>query len=59
MTKSAAMKAAARRSKREIYFVVFEDGEYDAADEYDLETYYAGLSDQNIIAAFEDGQLVD
>jgi hypothetical protein len=39
-----AIKTAISRAKRrgEEMFVIYEDGEYEVADNYDLETWYLG-----------------
>lgn len=37
-------------------FVVVEAGEYHVATEFDLETWFAGISDQNILFCTADYQ---
>lgn len=43
----AKAKSLAKKNSRE-YFVVFEAGQYDAVDAFDLDTWYAGIPDHAI-----------
>ena len=51
MTYKQAQDKALRLAKKrnEPYFVVYESSEYEVASEYDLDTWFAGISDRNIL----------
>ena len=59
MTLKQASTAAKNRSNKsdETYFVVSESGGYDYATEYDLDTFYQGIQDNQILEAWENGRL--
>jgi non-canonical (house-cleaning) NTP pyrophosphatase len=56
MTREQAIERAHRLAKknRETYFVVLEAGEIDVCSESDLDWYYQGISDQNVLHCTED-----
>jgi|KBSMisStaDraftv2_1062788.scaffolds.fasta_scaffold06274_7 hypothetical protein len=41
----------------EIRYVVYESGEYHVCDDVDLDTWFAGLRDEQIIYCTADGEL--
>jgi hypothetical protein len=51
MTYAQAVAAAKKQAKvkEEVRFVVYEAGEYHTASEFDLETWFAGIRDENIL----------
>jgi hypothetical protein len=51
-----AVKFAHKRATQtgEAYFVVRESGEYHISNEIDLDTFYAGLSDRDILYCTSD-----
>jgi len=53
MTLEQAKRAAIRKAKEqgEMYFVVWEcpDRGYEIANEFDLDTWFAGINDRNIL----------
>jgi hypothetical protein len=51
MTQPQAIAAAKRQAARtgEVRFVVYEAGEYHTASEFDLDTWFAGIRDENIL----------
>ncbi len=57
MTLETARRVArkASRDTRETVYVVREDG-FQVATEYDLDTWFAGLRDESIVAAFNAGR---
>lgn len=63
MTINQAHRKALDRSAKSVqtFYVVMEeqpDGSlYDVASSFDLDTFYQGISDQHIIAAYEGGQV--
>lgn len=57
MTKQQAFQKAKRLSMKMPYsYVVFEDGEYDALSEYEMDEYMHGTTP---IAVFSSGERVD
>lgn len=54
-TLSAAIAKANRLAKKNDreYFVVREAGEIDVCSEFDLDTFYCGISDHNILYSTE------
>ena len=38
------------------FFIVYEDGEYITCTETELETYFAGIAQHNIVAAYRAGE---
>jgi hypothetical protein len=37
------------KQKEQTYYVVYESGQYSVADETELETFFCGISDRNIL----------
>lgn len=60
MTETQAHKQAHQMSLKSAltYYVVFEDNEYHVATLYDLETYFEGIRDDKILAAYKRGDLI-
>lgn len=62
-TEKQARAIARRYSKKNgrPYYAVYEPndgfGDYGVADEYDLETYYCGISENRILGYYVDGKL--
>ena len=58
MTLNEAHRSARNASRREAgeFFVVREDG-YHVADAIDLDTFFAGLYEQDIIAVYVGGEV--
>lgn len=58
MSYAQAMARAEKLAKDSgtMRFVVVEAGEYHVATEFDLETWFAGISDQNILFCTADYQ---
>jgi hypothetical protein len=51
-------RAKAKSTKR-VYYVIYEPdhtGVYHACDDFDLDTFYGGISDQNILYCTADDQ---
>ena len=67
MNATRAHKIACETSRRlaaggrpDTVYVVYEPGEgYDTASAFDLETYFAGLRDENILAAYVASERLD
>jgi hypothetical protein len=57
MTYLQAVSKAERKAKvnDKPYFVVYESGEYEVASEFDLDTWFAGVQDNNILYCTADG----
>jgi hypothetical protein len=51
LNRDAAFRAAKRiaRKKQETRFVIWDGSHHRVASEYDLDTFYLGTSDQNIL----------
>jgi hypothetical protein len=51
VTINQAIRSALRKAKAEAksYYVVYEAGEYQIADEVDLETWFSGVRDDQIV----------
>ena len=62
LTEDAARRACRKvtqtdsRFKNQILYVVWESPRYELATELDLDTYYAGIRDNDIIAAYRNGE---
>jgi hypothetical protein len=59
MTREQAIQLARKRAKEtdEIRFVVWDCGEYHVASDFDLDTWFVGISDRNILYCTADGEL--
>ena len=57
MTKQQAIAKADRIAKKtgEHRYVVLESGEYETASEFDLDTYFLGINEANIVYSTVDG----
>ena len=56
MTKSQAITAAKKAAKRynKVFFVIINESGYDIASEEDLETFYYGYRDPDVIFCTEE-----
>lgn len=52
MTRTQALTAARReaRKSKDLYYVVYEAGEYDAVNAFDLDTFYMGARPELCVA---------
>lgn len=52
LQKACSLAKRIARAKRDERYVVYEDGEYEVATEFDLDTYYAGIPAQDVVCMY-------